>query len=181
MRVRKQNIRVGTWVWYYHPRRWTGRSPKWTRNYVGPMLVTRVLSPTNVCIQKGRRSNPQVVHVDKLKPYRGVPSESWLGDEHESSDDDESMEDPGLPARLGVTRPTQPTDEFLQNRQAAENRQPSRELVTSMGETLHLGRRRMRAVRPIRSAETVCGNPSIRGHIGTAIRRQARPTGAGSP
>ena len=37
------------------------------------MLATKVLSPTNVCIQKSRRANPQVVHIDKLKPCRAVP------------------------------------------------------------------------------------------------------------
>ena len=64
------------------------------------MLVTRLLSSTNVCIQKSRRAKPQVVHVDKLKPCRGVTPTSWLDQEPDSSDDDGAVEDPGLPARL---------------------------------------------------------------------------------
>ena len=28
LRVRKQEVKLGAWVWYYYPRRWTGRSPK---------------------------------------------------------------------------------------------------------------------------------------------------------
>ena len=43
LRVRKQDIQVGTWVWYYYPRKCTGRSPKWTRNYIELMVVTRLL------------------------------------------------------------------------------------------------------------------------------------------
>ena len=97
LKIRKQDIRVGT----YYPRRWTVRSPKWTRNYVGPMLETKVLSPTNVCIQKSHRANPQVVHIDKLKPCRGVTPVSWLGSEQEPSDGDGSEEDSSPPAGLG--------------------------------------------------------------------------------
>ena len=102
LRVKKQDIQRGVWVWYYYPRHWTGRSPKWATHYVGTMLVTKVLSPTNVCIQKSKRSNPHVVHVDKLKPCRGITRRSWL-DKDESSDE-EHEDDHGLPARLGVTQ-----------------------------------------------------------------------------
>ena len=64
------------------------------------MLVTRLLSAKNVCIQKGRCAKPQVVHVDKMKPCRGVTPTSWLDQEPDSSYDDGAVEDPGLPARL---------------------------------------------------------------------------------
>ena len=60
------------------------------------MLVTKVLSPNNVCIQKSKRSNPQVVHVDKLKLCREITPRTWL-DKDESSDE-EQEDDPCLPA-----------------------------------------------------------------------------------
>ena len=41
LRVRKQKIKSGAWIWYYYPRHWTGRSPKWSRNYVGTMFCHR--------------------------------------------------------------------------------------------------------------------------------------------
>ena len=78
------------------------RSPKWARHYVGSMLVTKVLSPTNFCIQKSKHSNSKVAHMDKLKSCRGVTPHSWL-DNYESSDE-EQEDDPGLPARLEKTQ-----------------------------------------------------------------------------
>ena len=35
---------VGSWVWYYSPRRYAGRSPKWQRNFSGPFLITKQLN-----------------------------------------------------------------------------------------------------------------------------------------
>jgi transposase InsO family protein len=80
MRVRKNEYTVGSWVWYYYPRRRVGVSPKWQRYYQGPYLVTQVLGPVNVRIQRSRRATPLVAHVDKLKRYNGVERESWLSD-----------------------------------------------------------------------------------------------------
>lgn len=68
LHVHKQDIKAGTWVWYYYPSRWTGKSTKWTHHYAGLILVIKVLSLTNVYIQKRMHAKPQVVHVDKQKP-----------------------------------------------------------------------------------------------------------------
>ena len=62
------------------------------------MLVTKVLSPTNVCNLKSKRTNPKVVRVDKLSPCRGITRRSWL--DKDESFDEEQEDDPGLPARL---------------------------------------------------------------------------------
>ena len=75
----EQEIKPGTWGWYYYPHRWTERSPKWSRNDVGPIVVTKVIPPTNVCIQKHRRSQPKIVHVNILKACKGITPCSWLG------------------------------------------------------------------------------------------------------
>ena len=67
IRVRRQSFEVGDWVWYYYPRRFRGRSPKWQCNYIGPYRVVRVIEPSNYAIQKSSRAAPFVVHADKLK------------------------------------------------------------------------------------------------------------------
>ena len=65
-RVLQRRFPVGTWVWYYYPRRYVCRTPKWSKTYIGPMLVVEVGSATNVRIQRKRRGKSMLVHVDKL-------------------------------------------------------------------------------------------------------------------
>jgi len=81
MRVRPNKYPLGTWVYYYSPRRYMGRSPKWQRMYSGPFLVVGVLGPVNVRIQASRRSKPFIVHIDKLKLCLGPTPESWVKEE----------------------------------------------------------------------------------------------------
>ena len=78
IRVKPAKFAVGQWVWYLYPRRYTGRSPKWSSCYQGPYLVVRVIEPCDFVIKKSRRSTPIVVHGDKLKPFFGTPPSSWL-------------------------------------------------------------------------------------------------------
>src|SRR3989442_13553560 len=78
MRVRPMRYAVGQWVYYYCPRRFVGRSPKWQKMYGGPYLVTQVMGPVNVRLQASRRATPFVSHIDKLKPCYGVTPVSWL-------------------------------------------------------------------------------------------------------
>ena len=78
LRVLPKKFERGDWVWYLYPRRRVGRSPKWASMYTGPFLVVRVLSSLTYQIQKSRRANMQVVHVDKLKRVLGDVPESWL-------------------------------------------------------------------------------------------------------
>ena len=56
--------------------RHSGRSPKWQRNYSGPVLVTKVLGLLNVVVQRTARTKPQVVNIDKLKPFLGEAPKS---------------------------------------------------------------------------------------------------------
>ena len=42
------------------------------------MLITKILGPVNVPVQKGPRAKGQVVHIDKLKKCEGVTPRSWL-------------------------------------------------------------------------------------------------------
>ena len=69
--VVKKKFRVDQWMWYFYPRRYKWRSPKWSNMYVGPMIIVDMVSPTNLKIQNSRKSQSQMVHVDKLKVCRG--------------------------------------------------------------------------------------------------------------
>ena len=68
LRTRTKDYPVGSWVWVYVPRRKVGRYPKWQSPYQGPFLVTQQLGPVNYSVQRGPKTKPWVVHVDKLKP-----------------------------------------------------------------------------------------------------------------
>ena len=71
-------LKPGDSVWLHNIRRKKGRNPKLDNPWEGPFLVTASLSDVVYRIQKSSRSNPKVVHVDRLKPYLGPPLESWL-------------------------------------------------------------------------------------------------------
>ena len=62
----------------FYPRRYKGRSPKWSKMYVDPMLIVDIVSATNVKIQKSHNSQSPVVHVDKLKVCSAETPKSWL-------------------------------------------------------------------------------------------------------
>jgi len=94
MRVRPARYSVGNWVYYYCPRRYVGRSPKWQRLYSGPFLVVGVLGPVNVRIQASKRSKPFIVHIDKLKRCLGPTPESWIVGSSEDLSQDEPIDLP---------------------------------------------------------------------------------------
>jgi len=79
MRVKPISYKVGDWVYYFCPRHRVGRSPKWQRFYSGPYLVTEILGPVNLRLQKTVKANKMVVHVDKVKHCTGTTPVSWLG------------------------------------------------------------------------------------------------------
>jgi len=78
IRVKEATFRVNDWVWYWYPRRYQKKSPKWQRSYVGPYLIVRAIAPVNFVIQRSARAKPIVVHIDKLKKCYGQTPESWL-------------------------------------------------------------------------------------------------------
>ena len=60
-------------------------------------MITKILSPVTVVIQKSRRANPLVVHTNKLKIYLGDTPSTWLtGGGGGGGSEDES---PGTPVR----------------------------------------------------------------------------------
>ena len=78
IRVKKAEFQVGDWVWYWYPRRYVKRSPKWQKMYVGPFLIVRVIEPVNYVIQRSAHTKPMVVHADKLKKCFGSTPDSWI-------------------------------------------------------------------------------------------------------
>ena len=85
IRVKKTEFTVNEWVWYWYPRRYTKRSPKWQSMYTGPYLIIRAIEPVNFLLQRTPRSKPFVVHMDKLKKCFCDTPASWL-------DTDQSVE-----------------------------------------------------------------------------------------
>jgi len=67
LKVKPRSFQVGEKVWYLYPRRYAAKSPKWQKHYIGPYEVVKVLPPADYVIRKSKRSEPMVVHADKLK------------------------------------------------------------------------------------------------------------------
>jgi hypothetical protein len=88
IRVKPLEFAVGDWVWYWYPRRYQKKSPKWQKSYTGPYLVVRVIQPSNYVLQKSARSKPFVVHADKIKKCFGPNPDNWLATERTSTVDD---------------------------------------------------------------------------------------------
>jgi len=110
LRTRPQQYSVGSWVWVYVPRRRTGRYPKWQSFYQGPFLVLKQLGPVNYLVQRGPRSRPWTVHVDKLKTCHNPGQDSWLdrGDDPVSDGNDPVASDPQYPTPPAPVTDTRP-------------------------------------------------------------------------
>ena len=94
--VHQKKFEVGQWVWYYYPRRYHRRTPKWCKTYDGPFLVVRVIEPSDYVIQKTPKSTPITVHRDKLKICYGTTLKSWLIDQGQENRHDVSQQnEPG--------------------------------------------------------------------------------------
>jgi transposase InsO family protein len=107
IRVRKREFEVGIWVWYYYPRRYQHRSPKWQKLYTGPYLVIRAIPPVNFVLQKSARSKPFVVHIDKMKKCYGQTPSSWLPHDDKLSVTEPSDETVATQQEVTVPQPKQ--------------------------------------------------------------------------
>lgn len=77
-KVKDIKFTPGQWVWRFYPRRYSNRSPKWSRPYDGPYLITKIIEPCDYVIQRSKRGVPQVVHGDKLKLCHSDVPPSWV-------------------------------------------------------------------------------------------------------
>ena len=75
--VRKSKFELEQLVWYYYPRRYRGRLPKWSRFYTGPFRVEKLLNDVNYIIKKTPTSKGIVAHVDKLRAFHGPTPACW--------------------------------------------------------------------------------------------------------
>ena len=76
-RVKALKLEVGTFVWYFTPRRQRHVSPKWALQTTGPFKVTRKLNEVNYVIQKTPKHRSFIVHIDRLRHYEGPEPETW--------------------------------------------------------------------------------------------------------
>ncbi|MES9879322.1 MAG: reverse transcriptase domain-containing protein [Sedimenticola sp.] len=69
---------VGDAVWYLYVERKPGISPKLTRNWKGPYIITDKFGDVLYRIQKCPRGKSKLVHYDKLKCYLGENKPTWF-------------------------------------------------------------------------------------------------------
>ena len=126
--MRKNVYKEKDWVWYYYPRKFTSKSPKWQRNFTGPYRVVRVIPPVNYVLQRSRRSKPFVVHADKLKKCLSPPAVEWalLGDVGEQEAEPEM---PSVP--VSPPAPVQSTSRKRRSRPAVSEVQEDSEVEGS--------------------------------------------------
>ena len=97
-------LEVVSWVWYYNPRRYVERSPKWQRNYEGSFMAVGVLSAVYLTIQKYRKANQLVVNIGKLQPFMGDARATWMVGDSLNSSGEGLTESPTLPHFTRVDR-----------------------------------------------------------------------------
>jgi transposase InsO family protein len=95
--VVSQRFNVGDKVLVYLPRTKLGCTPKWTLFYDGPYTIERQITDVNFVVRKSEKSNPLVVHIDKLKSYIS-----------QSSTDDESVDRNGDETEIFSKRERRP-------------------------------------------------------------------------
>jgi alkanesulfonate monooxygenase SsuD/methylene tetrahydromethanopterin reductase-like flavin-dependent oxidoreductase (luciferase family) len=71
IRIRECQFKVGDQVWYFSPRKYGHRSPKWSLQTSGPFEVVRRVNDVNYVIRKSNRHPSFTVHIDRLRRYSG--------------------------------------------------------------------------------------------------------------
>ena len=162
VRVRKAEYSVGDWVWYYYPRKFTQKSPKWQRNYTGPYKIVRVIEPVNFVLRKTPRSAPFVVHMDKIKKCYTPPAKDWtLGTEDGTAQPDAAA----TPTVLREVQPSQDQAAEVNNDEIFQGSQvPPRPLSSVVPvKRARKEARRQRVPDEVRDEEQeVVGSPRIR-------------------
>jgi len=68
----------GIKIWFFNPRRRKGKCPKLTSPWQGPGVVLAQISDVVIKIKMGPRALPRIVHADRLRPYKGDLTPSWM-------------------------------------------------------------------------------------------------------
>jgi hypothetical protein len=109
--VRPKEFKLHDFVWYYYPRRYQGRTPKWSRYYTGPFRIEVVLNDVNFVLKKTPRSKPIVAHIDKLRRYFGSTPSCWKSVQMDAAVNNSSanqVDGVSVGARLTSVRETGP-------------------------------------------------------------------------
>ncbi|UYV75954.1 K02A2.6-like [Cordylochernes scorpioides] len=95
---RSVEYRVGDLVWVFTPVRKTGLSEKLLKKYFGPYKITRKVSEVNYEVEaleqsprRRRRSQKDVVHVLRMKPYRD-PGQQLVTGDYNSWDSEDAVD-----------------------------------------------------------------------------------------
>ncbi|UYV84270.1 hypothetical protein LAZ67_X001713, partial [Cordylochernes scorpioides] len=95
---RSVEYRVGDLVWVFTPVRKTGLSEKLLKKYFGPYKITRKVSEVNYEVaaleqssRRRRRSQKDVVHVLRMKPYRD-PGQQLVTGDYNSWDSEDAVD-----------------------------------------------------------------------------------------
>ena len=83
VKAKPERYEAGDMVRMHNPARKKGISPKLSRPWVGPCLITHRLSNVTYRLQVGPRAKLKVVHFDRLKPYKGTDTPEWIHNELE--------------------------------------------------------------------------------------------------
>ena len=70
-------LEEGDAAWFHNPRRKKGISPKLSRPWQGPYMVTKKINDLVYRIQLGPRLKPKVVHRNRLWKYSGRNPPTW--------------------------------------------------------------------------------------------------------
>ena len=67
--VRPKQFEENEEVLLFDPRKKRGQFTKWSVTWIGPFRVKKCLNSCNYVLQKLAKSQPFVVHVDRMRPY----------------------------------------------------------------------------------------------------------------
>ncbi|KAJ8950677.1 hypothetical protein NQ318_012756 [Aromia moschata] len=71
-------FKPGDAVWLYAPKRTKGKSTKLQSNWEGPYTIIKKINDLVYRIQLSTRSNPKVVHLERLARYTGHNPHDWF-------------------------------------------------------------------------------------------------------
>ncbi|KAJ8951466.1 hypothetical protein NQ318_000160 [Aromia moschata] len=71
-------FKPGDAVWLYAPKRTKGKSPKLQSNWEGPYTIIKKINDLVYRIQLSPRSEPKVVHLERLAKYTGHNPPDWF-------------------------------------------------------------------------------------------------------
>ena len=76
-RAEHRQFAIGDPVWFYNPVRKKGICPKLQMKWTGPFTVIDKLNNVVYKIQLAPKTKPKVIHMDRLKEYRGENRPTW--------------------------------------------------------------------------------------------------------